>query len=293
MNKVIIAGCGYLGQRLALAHQQRGDQVLGLVRSLESQHQLQELGLQAQCLDLDSPEFALMPSLDECLLYWLVPPPPSGEHDSRSAAFIRLLGSQKPRRLVLISTTGVYGDCAGAWVDEQRPPNPQVPRALRRHSAERQWRRWADAAGVKCVCLRLPGIYGPGRLPRARLEKGLPMLCEAEAPWSNRIHVDDLTEVCLRAMSQAELAALYNVSDSHPSTMLDYFNRLADLLGLPRPPQISRRQAEAQLSAEMMSYLSESRRIDNRNMLRDLQLQLRYPSLAEGLPAAVAAEQGR
>jgi nucleoside-diphosphate-sugar epimerase len=299
MNDLIIAGCGYLGQRLAQSHQAEGDGVLALVRSAASLQALQQQGINGQCLDLDldlnldlpGDQLTQITSLDveQARLYWLIPPQSSGETDSRSAAFLRLIRGQRPARVVLISTTGVYGDCQGAWVDEARPVNPQAPRALRRWSAEQQWRVWAEGQGVKLVILRLPGIYGPGRLPLARLQKRLPMLCAAEAPWSNRIHVDDLTQVCRAAMDRAPAASLYNVSDGQPSTMLDYFNRVADLVGLPRPEQISRQQAEASLSVEMLSYLNESRRIDNRKMLTELNIQLRYASLAEGLAACLPA----
>ncbi|MEO5343773.1 MAG: SDR family oxidoreductase [Gammaproteobacteria bacterium SHHR-1] len=296
MNDLIIAGCGYLGQRLAQSHHADGDGVLALVRSPESLQALQRQGVNGQCLDLDWDRERLAqaaaPDVERARLYWLIPPQPSGEEDSRSAAFLRLIQGQRPGRVVLISTTGVYGDCQGAWVDETRPVKPKAPRALRRWSAEQQWRDWADGQGVELVILRLPGIYGPGRLPLARLQKGLPMLCEAEAPWSNRIHIDDLTQVCRAAMDRAPNGSLYHVSDGQPSTMLDYFNRVADLAGLPRPEQISRQQAEASLSTEMLSYLNESRRIDNRKMLKELAIELRYPGLDQGLAACWPTQPG-
>lgn len=287
MNKVIIAGCGYLGQRLAKRHQQAGDCVRAWVRTAESQQKLSLLGIEALQWDLDESKPAAQQRLEDHLLYWLIPPPAKGESDSRSAAFLQQLGRQRPRKAVLISTTGVYGDCGGAWVDEQHPLQPKAARARRRWSAEHQWQMWAVERQLPLVILRLPGIYGPGRLPLERLRKGQPMLCAEEAPWSNRIHIDDLVQVCWAAMARGGAGEIYNVSDGHPSTMLDYFNQVADLAGLPYPPQIQRGEAEQQLSAEMMSYLSESRRIDNGKMLRDLQVQLRYPTLADGLSACL------
>lgn len=291
MENIVIAGCGYLGRHLAHRHLSRGDQVLALVRRAESQAALQSEGIDTVRIDLDSDTGPAMPDCSSSLLYWLAPPPRSGVSDSRSSRFIELIHGQTPRRVVLVSTTGVYGDCSGDWVDETRQPNPKVPRALRRCSAERQWRDWADGSSGSLVILRLAGFYGPGRLPLARLRKGLPMLREQESPYSNRIHRDDLIEVCLAAMEKGEAGEVYNVSDGHPSTMLDYFNRVADLAGLERPPQIGRKQAEDRLSEGMIGYLNESRRIDNHKMLTELKVKLRYPTLAEGLPACLPLER--
>ncbi len=289
MNKVIIAGCGYLGQRLAQQHRHLGDSVVALVQSSESQAALTESGLDTLRLDLDQAQTATFDA-NQARIYWLIPPPPNGESDERTRSFTRLLQGQRPEKVVVISTTGVYGDCQGEWVTEDHPVNPKAPRALRRWSSEQQWQHWCTEQDVARVTLRLPGIYGPGRLPLARLQKRLPMIREADAPWSNRIHIDDLVQVCLSAMNRETTEQLFNVSDGHPSTMLDYFNRIADLAGLPRPQQISREEAQQTLSAEMMSYLSESRRIDNRRMLRSLDIRLRYPSLSEGLPACFPSD---
>jgi nucleoside-diphosphate-sugar epimerase len=143
---------------------------------------------------------------------------------------------------------------------------------------------------VAVVILRVPGIYGPGRLPRERLEKGLPVLREADAPWSNRIHVDDLVAACMAGMARGVAGAVYNVSDGQPSTMTDYFNQVADALGLARPRQIRRAEAESEIDPGMRSYLAESRRIDNRRMREELGVTPRYGNLAQGLAASIAAE---
>lgn len=136
----------------------------------------------------------------------------------------------------------------------------------------------------------MPGIYGPRRLPRARLEHRLPVLAEAESPYSNRIHVDDLIRACLAAVS-SDFIGLVHVSDGHPSTMTDYFNRVADALGLPRPEQISREEAQQNLSREMLSYLSESKRMDITRMRTVLGVEPDYPDLDRGLSDCVASEK--
>lgn len=285
MRQINIFGCGYLGSGLAKAHLAAGDRVLGLVRSPESVAALRTQGIEAQLLDMDDADSSAWPEaiLEVGLSYYLIPPPKSGTIDSRSQRLLARL--QGPGRVILASTTGVYGDCGGDWVDETRPPQPTEPRALRRLSAEQQWQDWARAKAAELIILRLPGFYGPGRLPRKRLEQGLPVLVEASSPWSNRIHIQDLTNACLAAMDLGRAGEIYNLSDGHPGTMTDYFNQVADHLGLPRPPQITLDAVPEQLSAGMQGYLRESRRIDNSKMLRELGLTLSYPTLAQGLSA--------
>jgi nucleoside-diphosphate-sugar epimerase len=190
-----------------------------------------------------------------------------------------------PQRLVYLSTTGVYGDCGGRWIDESCTLQPQAARARRRVDAEQALTDWSRHTGRELVVLRVAGIYGPGKLPLERIRQGLSMVRESEAPYTNRIHADDLVSVCTAAMSVGRNGAVYNTSDGHPSSMTDYFRRVADLAGLPRPREIPLASARAQLSPGMLSYLRESRRLSNRKMLEELGVTLRYPSLAEGLPA--------
>lgn len=290
-NQTLIIGCGYVGQRLARAEQERGNAVLAITRNTEQVERLRGLGIEARQADLGQPDRLRMLPLAGARVYYLAPPPPHGCTDPRMAAFLRATGEHgSAQAVVLISTTGVYGDCGGAWVDEQRPPQPKAERARRRYDAEQQLRTWADERGVRWAILRVPGIYGPGRLPRARLQRGEPVLAESAAPWSNRVHVDDLVAACLAAGSRGDVSGVFNISDGHPSSMTDYFNRVADALGLPRPPQLDPATAERELSAGMLSYLAESKRIDNTRMREVLGVQLRFGDLREGLAASVAAE---
>jgi nucleoside-diphosphate-sugar epimerase len=206
--------------------------------------------------------------------------------DPRMETFVSILDSSgPPTRVVLISTTGVYGDCRGEWVTEDRPPNPQADRAKRRLAAETMLRRWSEKSGVPIVILRVPGIYGRGYLPEERLRAREPVLREEESPFSNRIHADDLARTCFIAGHHDRPGIIYNVSDGHPTTMTDFFYRVADLLGIPRPPAITLEQARRQLGEGMLSYLVESKRIDNRRMREELGVKLMYPDLAAGLPS--------
>jgi nucleoside-diphosphate-sugar epimerase len=286
---VLIVGCGYVGRRVAALHLARGEPVVALVRSTASAQALERDGIAAISTDLDGSP-ADLPTRGE-RVYYFAPPPERGTTDPRLATFLAgLARSGQPRRIVYMGTTGIYGDCHGEWVDESRPANPSVDRAHRRWDAECRLREWATTRGGEVVALRVAGIYGPGRLPLDRLRRGLPMVAEDEAPWTNRIHADDLAAVCVAAMDRAPSGAVYNVSDGHPGNMADYFNRVADLAGLPRPPVVRLADADGRLSEGLLSYLRESRRLDNRRMLRELGVTLRYPTLDEGLAGCLTAD---
>lgn len=282
----LIVGCGQVGRQLA-ARLLPERQVFGLVRSEGSAKALAERGIEPLVADLDQPLQISLPSAG-AELWYLAPPPKRGTREIRVANLLHALAEQgEPRRIVYLGTTGVYGDCQGAWVDETRPPAPRVDRARRRADAEAQLQNWRRAGRGELVLLRVAGIYGPGKLPLARLRAGRPMVPPEQAPWTNRIHIDDLVEVLLAAMERGRVGEVYNVSDGHPGNMADYFSAVADAAGLPRPPVIDLAEADDALSAGLRAYLAESRRIDNRKMLRELGVRLRYPTLAEGLAASL------
>ncbi|MEJ2575242.1 MAG: SDR family oxidoreductase [Gammaproteobacteria bacterium] len=286
---MLIIGCGAVGRRLAQRIRAAGGPVTGTVRSAAGAATLAAAGVDALRLDLDETPVPHLPTAGAAVFY-LVPPPPRGDSDERLRRFLAACARDgQPRRIVAISTTGVYGDCAGAWVDEHRPANPQVDRAKRRWDAERQLMAWREASGGQAVVLRVAGIYGPGKLPLERLRRGDPMISAAEAPWTNRIHIDDLVTTCLAAMDRGRDGEVYNACDGQPGNMADYFARVAAAAGLPRPPEISRAEAERTLSPGMLSYLGESRRLSNRKLVEELGVELRYPTLAEGLAASLAA----
>jgi len=289
---MLIIGCGYIGRRVAAAYQARGEGVRALVRSPESARDLAGRGIEALALDLGQGDLAPLAAAGERVFHF-APPPPQGRRDLWTRRLVEAFDSQgHPARLVYISTTGVYGDCAGDWVDENRPPNPGADRAWRRLDAEETLREWSQRSGGALVILRVAGIYGPGVLPLERIRQGLPLVRAEEAPYTNRIHADDLVALCLAAMDCGPSGGLYNASDGHPSSMTDYFLRVADLAGLPRPPLLPLVEAEGKLSAGMLSYLRESRRLSNHRMLTELGVSLRYPSLAEGLPACFREQAG-
>ena len=242
MDSVLIVGCGDIGLRLAGLCSDTP--VTGLVRTQQSLARLRARQVLPKRLDLDAPFAAGDLMAADSQLYYLAPPPPHGETDPRvEAVCAALRGPHRPRKVVYLSTTAVYGDCGGRWIDETAPLQPGTARGRRRLDAERRWLRWGDSQGVPVVVLRVPGIYGPGRLPLERLRKGVPVLAEQDSPFTNRIHADDLARVCLLAMQRGRAGEAYNVSDGHPTSMSDYFNRVADSLSLPRPPVVDRTTA--------------------------------------------------
>lgn len=284
---VTIVGCGDIGTRVALAYAAEGEHVSGIVRSRQSVGRLLDAGIDGIQVDPDQPAVSAH-KLASRQLFYFAPPPSRGVADSRVGRFIELLREGAlPQRVVYLSTTGVYGDCQGAWVDESRPPAPVADRAKRRLDAERRWLAWGERTGCPVVILRVAGIYGPGKLPLERLRGGQPMVAEADAPITNHIHSLDLVKIARIAMQRGVPGEVYNVCDGIPEPMTRYFYRVADFFGLPRPPVISLQEAQQRLSPGMLSYLKESRRLSNRKLLEELGVELDYPDLQKGLAACL------
>lgn len=281
MRTVLIIGCGDIGRRVARRHLRHGDYVTGLVRSQAGAQRLAAEGVLPLVTDLDSDD-APLPEAD--LVYHFAPPPGTGTRDTRTERLLSRLPA--PVHLVYISTSGVYGDHQGAWVDETTPPNPQTDRARRRLDAERRLLAWGRQEAVSVVILRVGGIYGPGRLPIDRLDQ-VTVICPDEAPYTNRIHADDLAAVCVAAAEHGEPGGIYNVADDEPGTLTEYFYQVADAVGRPRPPCVSLQAAPKHLSPGMLSYVRESRRMRTDKM-KTLGIQLRYPGLKDGLAASLA-----
>ena len=278
---VTIIGCGYIGKRLARQLDEQGITVQATVSSDASLAECRQLGISCEVLDLDQSPATLDVS-DRRIIY-LVPPPRSGRRDTRITNLLDAIADRPPSSFVLISTTGVYGDCAGEWIDETRPLNPTADRAYRRADAEAQTQRFCERHGIPLVILRVAGIYGPGKIPVRRIQSGEPIVRHEDSPFTNRIHAHDLVNICQQGLLDDSITGIYNVTDGHPGTMYEYFTGIADKLGLPAPPAISLEQARTRLSEGMLSYMAESRRIDNTRLVQDFGITLRYPTLQDGL----------
>jgi nucleoside-diphosphate-sugar epimerase len=230
--------------------------------------------------------------IDDSVLYHFAPPPSRGQTDPRIGNLLSAAGAHLPRKVVLISTTAVYGDCHGQWITEDTSALPQSDRGKRRLHGEQQLLAWSEHTSVPVVILRVGGIYGPDRLPLERLKQGVPILKEELSPFTNRIHEDDLAMICVAAADKGSDKAVYNVSDGKPGTMSRYFKDIAQALGLPQPPEVDMDEAKRVLNAGMLSYLQESRRIDNRKLIKELGVRLQYPDFTMGLAACVARLSG-
>jgi len=284
MKKIVIAGCGYIGTRVARTWKDRGAEVTCLVRSAEHQAVLASEGLATRSCRFD--DAADIPVLDVAgsIVYYFVPPPGGGSADSRARHFCSAIsGSAPPAKIIYISATSVYSEKGGATVTEDSPTEPHSAMGKRRLDAEQAFLEYGRTTGTPVIILRVSGIYGPGRLPLMQISQGQPLLNEAESGPSNRIHADDLATVCLAAADRGEGGEIFNVSDGHPSSMTSYFNACADLLGYPRQPQVSMAEARLVMSPLMLSYVSDSRVVDNSRMIERLDVKLKYPSMLDGL----------
>ena len=288
---LLIVGCGDVGLRV-LPLVQAAWRVLALTSSPERLALLRARGAVPLLGNLDEPatlgRLGGLGRLADAVLH-LAPPPGQGTTDPRTRALLAALArGGRVRRLVYASTSGVYGDCAGARFDESRAAHPTTDRARRRVDAEAQVRWFGRSTGATVSVLRIPGIYAidrPGGHPRDRLQRATPVLAADEDVYTNHIHADDLARACVAALTRGRPQRIYHASDDTELKMGDYFDLAARLCGLPPPPRVTRAEAASTLGALQMSFMSESRRLDNRRLKRELGLRLRYPTVEQGLLA--------
>ncbi len=220
-------------------------------------------------------------------LIHMAPPPLQGHTDPRTRALVQaLMLRSSPQSVVYGSTSGVYGDCSGAWIDETQPLNPQTERAQRRVDAEAWLNAWGSRGFPRIHVLRIPGIYAldrEGGTPRERLQRGTPVLQALDDVYTNHIHADDLACAAVLAVWRGKSLRPLHVSDDSDMLMSDYMDMAADLWQLPRPPRISRAQAQTALPAMTLSFMNESRRMHNQRLKTELRMKLRYPTVREGL----------
>ena len=279
-------GCGDVGLRVARLMPAR----IGLTAVTSSPQRIGELrerGIRPLLANLDDPASLRRLAGLATRVVHLAPPPGEGWTDPRTRALLAALRQRSlPSSLVLGSTSGVYGNCHGEWVAETRATRADTPRARRRVDAERAARFFGRSTGARVSILRIPGIYGvdrEGGTPRARLLKGTPVLRPEDDVYTNHIQADDLARGCMAALWRGRPQRTYNLSDDTQLRMGDYFDLAADLYGLPRPPRVARSVAQTELPLMLLSFMSESRRLDNTRMKRELRLQLLYPQVEMGL----------
>ena len=274
-SRALIVGVGYTGRRLI----ERLDNGVGLSRTA---------GPGTLPLDLDAESDLPIDVEENDAIVYTVPPDPDHDADVRLERLTARLATA-PKRFVYLSTTGVYGNHDGGRVDESTPPSPATDRARRRLAAEQLLEEWSAGHGTDLVILRVPGIYGPGRLGLERLEAGQPLIADDEAGPGNRIHVDDLVACCLAALDEAAPAGVYNVGDGDHRSSTWFSKEVARQAGLSPPATISRADALDRASEMRRSFLMESRRADVSRMREALKPSLRYTDPAAGIAASLAA----
>lgn len=283
VQRFVVAGCGYTGERVAKL-------LAAIAPTVAITRGGRAFEFPSLRRDLDTHQPAGF-SRSDCpapfRVVYLVPPPTEGMTDPRIARFLKTL-PVAPERIVYVSTTGVYGDAGGATITEDTPPAPATDRARRRLAAETTLRAWCEPHGVDWVILRVPGIYGPGRLSIDRLRRGDPALVESEAGPGNRIHVDDLADVCVAALLRPQAAnRIYNVGDGDHTSSTAFLALVARLAGLPPPRQLSLAEFRAHQSDAALSFFGESRRVDTTRLHQELGFTPRFRNPEEGVRASL------
>lgn len=293
-ERVLIIGCGDVGLRIARQLPTRVRQ-LALTSSPDRVAMLRAKGITPLQGNLDDKSSLHRLAGVATRVVHLAPPSnsnPDWRSDSRTLALLRALRLRGlPQSLVYGSTSGVYGDCGGALVSETRSTSPYTPRSQRRVDAERHLRLFGRGSGARINILRIPGIYAgdrEGGTPRARLLRGTPVLCAEDDVYTSHIHADDLARACIAALWRGKPQRISNVNDDTQLKMGDYFDLAADLYEMPRPPRLPRSTAQLQLPVMLLSFMSESRRLDNTRLKTELKLILRYPTVKEGLAENVS-----
>ena len=279
MIRVLLIGCGDVALRTAALLKDRA-RLYGLIRRGDEIPKLRARGIVPIVGDLDR-----VGSLDRLrtapfAVLHFAPPPSEGRDDPRTQRLIAALARARiiPQRFVYLSTSGVYGDCAGARVTEERPRRAQTPRAHRRVAAEDRLRAWARRSGVALTIIRVPGIYAETRLPLDRIRQGTPVLAEDDDVYTNHIHADDLARTAVAALFRGRRSRAYNAADDAELKMTAWFDLIADTFKLPRPPRVGWDEAAGRIAPILLSFMSESRRLTNVRMKRELRVNLKYPT---------------
>ena len=284
-ESIVVAGAGYAGQRLLKLLTGQSSRNVALSKTSK----LTLPGIESIQVDFDSKSPNRIENGENTRVCYFVPPGSDSAPEARIKRFFEKVLDRLPVRVVLISTTGVYGNCDGEWVDETWPLNPQTDRALRRLKVEQCCSSWAERHGVSLAILRVAGIYGPGRVPAERLRQGFVLPKSQSGGFSNRIHVDDLAAICAAGLA-GDATGAFNVSDGHPLRYRDYFALVAEVWGLPKVEEDDESVSHNSISPTMRSYLRESRKIVNRKLLESFSIELQYPHPRQGLIACREAD---
>ena len=291
MIRILLIGCGDVALRTAALLRGRA-RLYGLTRRDDVIAKLRVRGIVPIVGDLDRPATLHRLRTAPFAVLHCAPPPPDGRDDPRTQRLVAALARARiiPQRFVYLSTSGVYGDCAGARVTEVRPRRAQTPRARRRVAAEDRLRAWAARNGVVLSILRVPGIYATTRLPLDRIRQGTPVLADADDVYTNHIHADDLARSIVAALFRGLPNRAYNACDDSELKMSGWFDMVADAFKLTRPPRVGWDEAEERIAPLLLSFMSESRRLSNARLKRELRVKLKFPT-PQALLAQIAPRE--
>jgi nucleoside-diphosphate-sugar epimerase len=281
-------GIGYSAQALIDRLRDRGWRIAGTVRSEDKAEELRDRGVEVHLFDrgrpLDDPEAALAGATH---LLSSVPPDSAGAGDAvvdEHGDTLRKLAHQFDWAGYL-STTGVYGDRDGGWVDETDALHPTSDRSRRRVAAETAWRELAETSGLPLHVFRLAGIYGPGRNPVETVRQGKAKRIDKPGQVFSRIHVTDIVNVLEASIARPNPGAIYNVCDDEPAAPKDVTEFACQLLGVDPPPLVPIEQSG--MSEMGWTFWKDNKRVDNSRMHRELLAELAYPDYRTGLRALV------
>jgi len=283
-ENILIIGCGDTGKRVLKQLQPQNNNIFVTSHKKDSQKQLKQLGISLIPANLDNKEDLEQLPTNNASIFYFAPPAASGTTDVRMSNFVQSLSRKNPpKRIVYISTTGVYGNCDGQWISETATLNPGADRSKRRLHAESLIQEYCSSNSCEFVILRVTGIYCLEKLPLERLKNGMKVLHPDIAPASNRIHADDLANCCVKAMFDGPANEIFNIADGNPSSISDYFIQIAKIFHLPEPELLNWEQTEKEISPAMLSYLHESKKINIDKLLSVLNIKLNFPTLIDGL----------
>ncbi|SCZ09873.1 SDR family oxidoreductase [Microvirga guangxiensis] len=280
--RLFVFGLGYSAH--AFIRSNSWTHVAGTVREHDKAQRLRQQGISAYALSQDDADLGSDLRRADAIL---VSVPPSGEGDPVLSRFSDEIASSNAAWIGYLSTTGVYGDHGGAWIDETTPARPQSRSSVCRHAAEDAWLALGQQTGKAVQIFRLTGIYGPGRNAFVNLAQGTARRIVKLGQVFNRIHVDDIATTLSASLRKPRVGAIYNVSDDEPAPPQDVVAYAAQLAGVEPPPETAFEAAE--MSAAARSFYAENKRVSNGLIKDELGVRLLYPTYREGLQALYAA----
>ena len=287
MSDTLIVGCGYTGRRLARRLREAGHRVTGTTRDPDRATRLAEEGVRPLLVDLAADAgIRKLEGESPSVCFHLAPPVERPDGGAAVEAVIRALRRAPLEAFVYGSSTSVYGDRDGAWVDEETVPRPDSPTGRARLEAERTVLRCGWEWDCRPRIGRIAGIYGPDRVLLEAIRSGRYHVVEGLDAWTNRIHVDDLAAGLAAIWRRGENGRVYDLADGHPHRSEEFAGLVAELAGLELP-RIGREEARARYSESRWARKAGSKRVRARRLTEELGVKLRYPSFREGVPASL------